>query len=88
MTSVRKKLRLDSSKPPTAATVCGPQLLSHDAPSEAPAAASGGGTVREWGEEEEGEEGFLLVEEDTTDSSLIITMGNTQTQIHMGYFTK
>lgn len=85
MNPVRKRLRLNPSKPAvTIDTVAArsirpprssPQLLSHDALllPPPPAALAGGGA------EEEEEEGYLLVEEDATDSSLIITMGNTHT---------
>lgn len=75
MNAVRKKPRLDPSRP--LATTDTIQSLSHDTPPLPPHTPAAGGGAEE---EENVEEEMLLVEEDTTDSSLIITMGNTHTR--------
>lgn len=81
MNAVRKKPRLDPSRPlaTTDTTSCDFQPLSHDAPQLPPHTPVARGGVEE---DEDVEEEMLLVEEDTTDSSLIITMGNTYTHTH------
>lgn len=78
MNAVRKKPRLDPSRPlaTTDTNSCDIQPLSSDAQLSPHSAATGGGAE----EEEDVEEEMLLVEEDTTDSSLIITMEDTLVQ--------
>ncbi|XP_071370158.1 GON-4-like protein [Centroberyx affinis] len=87
MSSVRKRLRLGSSKPVRTGRTQppAPPAASHNALLLLPPLPPAEEEEEERGvQEEEEEEGFLLVEEDTTDSSLVITMEESQCEVRGG----